>query len=244
MYSGIRNKIWNPMWYWDRLAVCCPAWGSDFLDTATGRGFFAVGFPWTYVYASPEAQSDTVADRLAQVAPDSACRIHVMQNRFKERPQVVDQLVRLRQGGCQVHVLLQYKAGTDEGDKCPREPEPVPACTDESTVWTLRTNNIPINVSTDRLIHDKTILIYGRMNSMSAGYHVLAGSHNLAIGALRNNDELLVHLRENPTAHAHYLQHFLKAFNTPGLTYLCQNTVEPKAPSKYCSTSPPPTGSD
>jgi len=66
-------------------------------------------------------------------------------------------------------------------------------------------------------LHDKVILVKALWdNDASVSHHVLTGSHNITIDALRNNDELLLRLGRNQVAHDEFAQHIASAWNPAG----------------------------
>lgn len=166
---------------------------ADYYDPASGRGRFLA--PAADGYASPEVQTDLVVDRLADITPDASCRVRVMQAEVRDgRLAVVDRLVQMKRGGCQIWVV----ADTVE----PR------------ALATLKAAKIPVH---HMAIHDKSFVVSGKVGAGSE-YRVYTGSHNLTTGAAHLNDEILVKLApETGTAHPiydAYVAHFNDAYST------------------------------
>jgi hypothetical protein len=145
------------------------------------------------VYASPEADTDLVVNRLNDVTPDANCRVRVLQASIRDsRLDVVNLLVRMKQGGCQVTVVADTI-----------EPE---------ARATLRAAGIPMR---EALIHDKTFIVYGKFGA-SYAYRVYSGSHNLSGSANRRYDEIFVKLApetgETHPVYDAYIAHFDDAY--------------------------------
>lgn len=166
---------------------------ADYYDPASGRGHFST--PAADVYASPEVQTDLVVDRLGEITPDASCRVRVMQAEVRDgRLAVVDRLVRMKRGGCQIWVA----ADTVE----------------TRALAALHAAQIPVHRMP---IHDKSFVVFGKIGAASA-YRVYTGSHNLTSDAAHRNDEILVQLAPE-TGDAHpiydaYVAHFNDAYNT------------------------------
>jgi hypothetical protein len=164
---------------------------ADYYDAATARGYMLSTA--ADVYASPEADTDLVVNRLNDVTPDASCRVRVLQASVRDsRLDVVQQLVRMKQGGCKVTVV----AHTIEPD----------------ARAALRAGGIEMRTAE---IHDKTFLIYGKFGA-SYAYRAYSGSHNLSGSANRRYDEIFVKLAPE-TGAVHpvfdaYLAHFDDAY--------------------------------
>lgn len=165
---------------------------ADYYNPDTGRGHLLAAS--ADVYVSPESTTDLVVNRLDDVSPDNKCRVRVMQASIRDsRLAVVDRLVAMKRGGCQVQVVADTV-----------EPKALAA---------LKGANIPVR---EMPIHDKVFLVYGKFGS---GYQhrVYTGSHNLSGSALRKYDEIFVKLApETPTEHPvfdHYVAHFDDAYS-------------------------------
>jgi len=166
---------------------------ADYYDPASGRGRFLA--PAADVFASPEVQTDLVVDRLDDITPDASCRVRVMHAEVRDsRLAVVDQLVRMKRGGCQIWVVADTV-----------EPRALAA---------LHAAKIPVHKMP---IHDKSFLVFGKVGATSE-YRVYTGSHNLTGDAAHRNDEILVELApETGTVHPiydAYFAHFNDAYNT------------------------------
>ena len=178
--------------YLDRLYALSPR-TTDYYDPSSGRGY--VRAPAASVYASPEAQTDLVVDRLDDVTPDSACRVRVMQAAVRAtRMAVVRQLVRMKSGGCLVHVVASEVAA-----------EPLQA---------LKSAGIPVRRA---LVHDKAFVVHGKYGSTYRS-RVYTGSHNLSGRANTTFDEIFVKLApETSTSspvYAAFLRHFRDAYDS------------------------------
>jgi hypothetical protein len=166
---------------------------ADYYDPVSGRGRFLA--PAADVFASPEVQTDLVVDRLDDTTPDASCRVRVMHAEVRDRRlAVVDQLVRMKRGGCQIWVVADTV-----------EPRALAA---------LHAAKIPVHKMP---IHDKSFLVFGKVGATSE-YRVYTGSHNLTGDAAHRNDEILVKLApETGTVHPiydAYFTHFNDAYNT------------------------------
>jgi phosphatidylserine/phosphatidylglycerophosphate/cardiolipin synthase-like enzyme len=166
---------------------------ADYYDPASGSGHFLA--PSADVYASPELQTDLVVDRLDNITPDTGCRVRVIQAEVRDsRLAVVDQLVKMKRGGCQIWVVADTV-----------EPRALSA---------LHAAKIPVHKMP---IHDKSFLVFGKVGATSE-YRVYTGSHNLTSGAAHRNDEIFVGLTpETDDAHPvydAYLTHFNDAYHT------------------------------
>lgn len=166
---------------------------ADYYDPDTGRGHFLASS--ADVYASPEASTDLVVHRLDDFTPDTACRVRVMQASIRDsRMEVVDQIVKMKKGGCQVWVV----ADTVEPD----------------ALKALKGASIPVH---HMPIHDKAFLVYAKAGT-AYEYRVFTGSHNLSGGSAHRYDEIFVKLaREVGTTHPvydAYFTHFNDAYNT------------------------------
>jgi hypothetical protein len=191
LYGGFVNGVWAPMW--DGTGYS----NNDYYDASSGRGYFSSVASKSTVYVSPEADTDLWVERLKFVEPDSTCRIRVMQNVFRDtRIKVAETLRDLADRGCVIQVLTEEM----EGDV-------------RATL-----NRDGITVRSDRLVHDKTIIInakYGDPPSAGNRYIVFTGSHNLTLSALRYNDELILKLADSKPLHDLFVDHFERAWAGP-----------------------------
>jgi hypothetical protein len=165
---------------------------ADYYDPDSGRGHLLAAA--ADIYASPEAQTDLVVNRLDDITPDSSCRIRVMQASVRDsRLDVVARLATLKRGGCQVWVVASTV-----------EPEALAA---------LHTARIPVRKMP---IHDKAFIVYGKIGAAHQ-YRIYSGSQNLSGGAAHKYDEIFVKLAPE-TGAAHpiydaYFTHFGDAYN-------------------------------
>jgi len=183
LYTSMRN-------YLDDLRLKKRA--ADYYDPTSGRGHLLTDS--ADVYVSPEAQTDLVVNRLDDITPDSACRVRVMQASVRDsRIDVVNRLVTLKKGGCQVSVVADTY-----------EPNALAA---------LKAAKIPVR---EAKIHDKVFVVYGKYGA-AYQYRVYTGSHNLSGGSAHRYDEIFVKLAPE-TAAAHpvydeYVTHFTDAYD-------------------------------
>jgi phosphatidylserine/phosphatidylglycerophosphate/cardiolipin synthase-like enzyme len=165
---------------------------ADYYDPDSGRGHLLAAA--ADVYASPEAQTDLVVNRLDDIIPDGNCRIRVMQASVRDsRLDVVARLAKLKQGGCQIWVVSNNV-----------EPAALAA---------LHAARIPVH---HMPIHDKAFIVYGKLGA-TYQYRVYSGSHNLSGGSAHRYDEIFVKLAPE-TGAAHpiydaYYTHFNDAYN-------------------------------
>jgi hypothetical protein len=165
---------------------------ADYYDPDSGRGHLLATS--ADVYISPEAQTDLVVNRLDDVTPDATCEVRVMQASIRDsRLDVVDQLVRMKRGGCTVTAVADTV-----------EPAALAA---------LKAGGIPVR---EMPIHDKVFLVSGTFGTAHA-HRVYTGSHNLSGGSAHRFDEIFVNLAPEPDA-AHpiydaYVTHFDDAFS-------------------------------
>lgn len=166
---------------------------ADYYDPASGRGHFLASA--ADAYASPEAQTDLVVNRLDDITPDASCRVRVMQASVRDsRLAVVDQLVEMKRGGCHIWVVADTV-----------EPKALAA---------LHAASIPVHKMP---IHDKSFLVTGKFGTTSE-FRIYTGSHNLSGGSAHRYDEIFVKLAAE-TGDAHpiydaYFTHFNDAYNT------------------------------
>ena len=164
---------------------------TDYYDAASGRGYMLSSA--ADVYASPEAETDLVVNRINDVTPDGDCRVRVLQASIRDsRLDVVNRLVRMKQDGCTVWVVANTI-----------EPQARAA---------LAAANIPMR---EAKVHDKTFLIYGKFGAQYA-HRVYSGSHNLSGSANRKYDEIFVKLAPEVGAthpvYDAYREHFDDAY--------------------------------
>lgn len=164
---------------------------ADYFDPPSGRGHLLSDA--ADVYASPEAQTDLVVNRLDDITPNANCRIHVMQSKVNDtRLEVISQLVKMKQDGCQVWVVAD--------------------CVQPGALEALHAAGIPVR---HNKVHDKSFLVYAKYGS-EYQYRIYSGSHNLGGPANRKNDEIFVKLapETGPTHPLYdaYLTHFRDAY--------------------------------
>jgi phosphatidylserine/phosphatidylglycerophosphate/cardiolipin synthase-like enzyme len=170
---------------------------TDYYDPSSGRGHILAAA--ADVYVSPETGTDLVVNRLDDIAPNSDCRVRVMQASIRDsRMDVVNRVITLKRGGCRVWVVASTV-----------EPRALAA---------LRGAGISVH---RHHIHDKVFLIHGRFSGADQ-FRVYTGSHNLSISANQKYDEIFVKLGAE-TAASHpvydaYFTHFNDAYND-GETY-------------------------
>jgi hypothetical protein len=188
LYNNFITYEWTPMWQENSYS------GNDFYDASTPRGYFSSSYSGVTSYASPQQQTDLVADRLSYVNPNSSCRLRVMEATIHDnRSAVVDQLVSAHKGGCLVWVTV----GSIES----------------GSLKTLISNGIAVHSAP---VHDKLIIFYGSYAGVITNrYTIFTGSHNLTQSALTVNDELLVKVQDVPQGfYQAFYNHFNDAYNT------------------------------
>jgi hypothetical protein len=177
---------------------------ADFYDNPAGQGY-VIG-PSTKsnvtMWASPEGTTtnDLVVQRLRDITPtrDGTCQIRVLQTLFNDArgADVAREIVRLRDGGCWVWVLVDSVDGVASMN---------------SAVKDVLCGKVAIHKRAN--IHDKAFVIRGNYSGTFKSI-VLTGSHNLTPEALRNNDEILARVgaSSGPLYNA-YVDHFTQAYN-------------------------------
>jgi phosphatidylserine/phosphatidylglycerophosphate/cardiolipin synthase-like enzyme len=166
---------------------------ADYYDPASGRGHFLASA--ADVYASPEATTDLVVNRLDDITPDVDCRVRVMQASVRDsRLDVVDELAKLKRGGCHIWVVSDTV-----------EPRALAA---------LHAAGIPVH---QMPIHDKAFIVSARFGGTQE-FRIYTGSHNLSSGSAHRFDEIFVKLAPE-TGSSHpiydaYFTHFNDAYNT------------------------------
>lgn len=183
LYEGT-HKVLVDMWNQGRRA--------DYFQSSVPRGF--VDGVSANVYSSPEDDGDLMQRQLRMVDPDDRCRVRVMQNHINDtRMAVIDELVRLKRGGCKVWVVaveIQPRA--------------------QSTLKSAR-----IKLRHHPEVHDKSFVIYGKVDGRYRR-RVWAGSHNLSNAALAKNDEAMIRLEDDEgtsLVYGAYFRHFNDAYN-------------------------------
>jgi hypothetical protein len=168
---------------------------ADYYDPGSGRGHLLAG-P-ADVYVSPESQTDLIINRLDDIVPDENCRIRVMQASFRaSRTNVIDQLAKLKRGGCKVYVV---SGGVSS-----------------AALRKLHSAGIKPH---DTRVHDKAIIVHAKFRGGAAGYEniVYTGSHNLSSGAAHRFDEIFVKLAaerdDNRPVYDAYVRHFNDAYS-------------------------------
>ncbi len=165
--------------------------GNDFFDADLGRGYLATDT--AHVYASPDQDGDLVQNRLDEIDAGDDCELRVAQSKILDaRPEIVDRLIKLEQGGCAVKVV----AGSIEAKSLAKF---------KQAGVVVRTNKV----------HDKLVIVQARLaGSPAVRYLVFTGSHDWTYSANYRNDELFVRV-ESQSFHGAYVAHFNDAFG-PG----------------------------
>jgi phosphatidylserine/phosphatidylglycerophosphate/cardiolipin synthase-like enzyme len=162
--------------------------GTNYYDSSIPRGY--VNAASANIYASPEQEYDIIVSRINDVTPDAYCRVRVLQASVKDsRLEVVDQLVKLKQGGCRVEVAAETVEPTALGR--------------------LKGAGIPVRQYN---VHDKVFIIYGKYGTVYQ-YKVYTGSHNLSGHANDARDEIFVAMTDNRALHDAFYFHWLDAYN-------------------------------
>jgi phosphatidylserine/phosphatidylglycerophosphate/cardiolipin synthase-like enzyme len=163
---------------------------NDYYNAGADRGFAVTST--TRIYLSPEQDSDLIKNRLNDVVPGSGCEVRAAQAMmFDSRPELVDQLVRMKKGGCFVRVT-----GND---------------IQPTTLSRLLAAGIDVKRAK---LHDKYVLVDAKFaDSTARRTIVFTGSHNWTKSANYNNDELFARL-EDAVVYAAYLEHFRTAYQS------------------------------
>jgi phosphatidylserine/phosphatidylglycerophosphate/cardiolipin synthase-like enzyme len=168
---------------------------ADYYDASSGRGRLLSG-P-ADVYVSPESQTDLIVNRLDDIAPDADCRIRVMEASFRaSRTNVIDELAKLKNGGCKVYVVSHNVA--------------------PAALKALHKMGVKPH---DTRVHDKAIIVYAKFKGGATGYQyqVFTGSHNLSAGSAHAFDEIFVKLDAergaNHPIYDAYVRHFSDAYS-------------------------------
>ncbi|THJ01424.1 hypothetical protein E7Z54_11205 [Nocardioides sp.] len=136
------------------------------------------------IIASPEAQTDFIVGRLNLWQPNGNCEVRVQQAVFR-RAEIAEKLVQMSNAGCRVWVM----AGTYT----------------PSIVDILKRAAGAMSIREMPRVHDKSFLVQGnRKSGGSVSYQVYAGSHNLNVPSLRQNDEFFVMLTPEGDTHPVY----------------------------------------
>lgn len=164
----------------------------DYYVPASGRGHYLTAS--ADVYASPEAQTDIVLNRLDDIRADGNCEIDVQQASIRDsRLDVVKKLAALKRDGCKVRVVAHT--------------------VEPAARKILKDRNIPIHA---KRVHDKVFVVNAVINGKRQ-MRVFTGSHNLSGGAAHRYDEIFVKLAAE-TGASHpvydaYRRHFADAFD-------------------------------
>lgn len=176
--------------YFDRL------WNETHFRRNDFQGVFDSKDSKTIVFASPSQDTDIIRARLRQIHPGRGCRIRVAQSMmFDSRTNLIDELDRLKDGGCKVWVV---------GNTV--QPEAKAA---------LKKARIPSHTAET---HDKNILVFAKFgcgndcNDAKRKKIVFTGSHNWTKSANETNDELFVRI-DNPRVYDAFVRHFNRAYN-------------------------------
>lgn len=176
--------------YFDQLFSQSHYAGNNFYDAELGRGYFATDS--ARVYASPDQDGDLVRNRLNDIEPGDDCEIQVAEAMVHDsRPEIVDLLVALVQGGCQLQVIA--------GD------------IDAGSLAKFKTAGVAVRTND---LHDKLVIVAARFaGSPEVRHLVFTGSHNWTYSANYRNDEIFVRIESQPF-HAAYVAHFDEAWTT------------------------------
>jgi len=176
---------------------------NDYYDSASGRGYYLATA--ADAYASPEAvgQTDTIVTRLNDVTPDANCRLRIgMSFVTTGRPEILNQVLRYRSGGCAVWMVVSGNA-TDGIDM-------------SLSVYNSLLD-AGVNIRRHDKVHDKFFLVYGKYGT-TYQYRVYTGSQNWSQDALNENEEIFVKMAgETGTVHPLYdgfYNHFNDSYNT------------------------------
>ena len=165
---------------------------TDYYRPGSGRG--RVMRKAANVYISPEVETDLIVHRLDDLQPTSSCQVRVLQAEVRDsRLAVVNQLIKMKKGGCDVRVATHNPGRT--------------------ALARLKAAGIPVH---QKPIHDKAFLVYGKFGK-SYKYRVYTGSQNLGHASDHLFDEIFVKLApESGASHPVYdafLAHFNDAYS-------------------------------
>jgi hypothetical protein len=199
----------HSLWYQMHQEKFWP--GNDFYAAGQGIGYFSSSASKITVYASPEQDTDLVANRLSYIDPDSTCQVRFMENDIHHNSGVRDdlfaQLQRLDAGGCSMYAVA---ANVDHDARCALYHDHITTHQDE-TGNPPAAAGLPNQVS----VHDKTIIVYAKYAGSTANrYIVFTGSHNLTKSALRYNDETFVKIDDSQPLYKAFYDHFGAAYST------------------------------
>ena len=196
LYTGLNanfSDMWNRRHYTN----------NDYYDSASGRGYYQATA--ADAYASPEAvgQTDTIVTRLNDVTPDTSCRLRIgMSFVTTGRPEILNQVLRYRNGGCAVWMVVS--GSSTDGISMP-----------QSVYNSLL--DAGVNIRRHDKVHDKFFLVYGKYGT-AYQYRVYTGSQNWSQDALNENEEIFVKMAgETGTVHPLYdgfYNHFNDSYNT------------------------------
>lgn len=187
LYDNFHAQMWTPQWEersYDR---------NDFYDPEHHRGIWGSGGSHAIVaHASPEQDSDLVADQLATIRPGRECQVQVIQASLHDtRPEVMDRIVALADGGCTVKVAADQ--------------------IDPETQASFEAAGIPVHMTP---VHDKAFVVRARFHGERGVKKVVfTGSHNITRRALMQSDELFIKVRLDRIAYDAYLQHFADVYD-------------------------------
>ncbi|WP_211588598.1 phospholipase D-like domain-containing protein [Allorhizocola rhizosphaerae] len=175
--------------------------GNDYYDAATNRGYYLSSA--ADVYASPEGtgQTDTIVNRLNDITPDAECRLRVgMASITAGRPELVNQVKRLKAGGCRVWMVVG-----DDGSGA--------ISMNQAVYNDLLDAGVAIHKKNK--VHDKFFLAYAKYDT-AYRWRVYTGSQNWTQDALNENDEIFVKMAPESSSHPlydGYYAHFNDAYN-------------------------------
>jgi phosphatidylserine/phosphatidylglycerophosphate/cardiolipin synthase-like enzyme len=174
--------------YWRDLFNQRHAAGDNYYDAQSGRGFVSTAS--ARVYASPEADTDLIKNRMNDIIAEDGCEVRAAQAMiFDSRLDLVDELVRLKRGKCFVRVAANKVQPTALA----------------------RLKAAGIDVTKGR-VHDKFVLVNARFaGSTQKRQIVFTGSHNWTKSANSVNDELFIRL-ESTELYDAYREHFRQAY--------------------------------
>lgn len=174
LYTQFRTKYFARLWSQERLPK------DDFAFTSSASGMT--------VWPSPDGDSDIVLTRLRRIDPDDECEIDIAQSMiFDSRMDVVNEVVRLKRGGCKVRVTVN---NLQEKPKAAFAAAKIPVRRNET--------------------HDKIVLVNARFGDKRQKL-VFTGSHNWTQSANSVNDELLVKIA-NANVYSAFLVHVDQQF--------------------------------
>jgi phosphatidylserine/phosphatidylglycerophosphate/cardiolipin synthase-like enzyme len=140
-----------------------------------------------------EAATDLVAQDLAKLRAGTDCSLRASQRYIDDRRDaIVDQVVRLASGGCDVEILYNSLPSSAR---------------DRMRAAGAKLRRVHVyhpELGYETKIHHKYYLVKGTYDGVAGTSYAFTGSHNWTGSALRSNDETLVRVAHPPTIDAYH----------------------------------------